>query len=49
MLGQTPIAFSMIKIGSAEPGTRVVVGAEGAMAEAVVGGLRFHPPSKEPT
>lgn len=43
MLGSAPIAFAMIKSSHAEPGTIVVVNAEGAQTDAVVGGLRFLP------
>lgn len=42
MLGAAPIAFAMIRTAQAEPGTTVLVGAEGATVEAAVGALRFY-------
>jgi folate-binding protein YgfZ len=45
MLGSVPIAFAMLRSSHAEPGTTVLVIAEGELAEAAVGGLRFLPPS----
>jgi folate-binding protein YgfZ len=46
MLGSVPIAFAMIKSGHAEPGTTVIVSAEGEHAEATVVGLCFHRPGR---
>ena len=43
MLGSVPIAFARIKTSHAEPGTTVLVSAEGEHVEAAVGGLCFHP------
>jgi folate-binding protein YgfZ len=43
MLGSVPIAFAMLKTSHAEPGTTVLVSAEGEHAEAIVGTLCFHP------
>lgn len=42
MLGASPIAFAMIKSAAAEPGTTVMVSAEGHTVEAAVGGLCFY-------
>ncbi len=42
MLGASPIAFAMIKSAAAEPGTTVMVSAEGHIVDAAVGGLRFY-------
>ncbi len=44
MLGRAPVAFAMVRSAFAAPGTTVLASAEGEMAEAVVGPLRFHPP-----
>jgi folate-binding protein YgfZ len=41
MLGSVPIAFAMIKTGHAEPGTTVIVSAEGEHTAATVGELCF--------
>ena len=38
-----PIAFAMLKTSHAEPGTAVLVSAEGEHTEATVVPLRFHP------
>ncbi|MHC4419288.1 MAG: CAF17-like 4Fe-4S cluster assembly/insertion protein YgfZ [Planctomycetota bacterium] len=43
MLGSVPIAFAMLKTSYAEPGTTVLVSAEGEHTEAVVAPLCFHP------
>ena len=39
-----PIAFAMLKTKSADPGTTVLVNAEGEQTDAVVCGLRFYNP-----
>jgi folate-binding protein YgfZ len=41
MLGSTPVAFAMLKTSHAEPGTTVLVSAEGEHAPATVGALGF--------
>jgi folate-binding protein YgfZ len=41
MLGASPIAFAMLRSSHAEPGTTVLVNAEGQPARATVGPLRF--------
>ncbi len=43
MLGNTPVAFAMMRYSSSEPGTEVSVEAEGQRVPAVVGPLRFLP------
>lgn len=43
MLGAVPIAFAMIRTAHAEPGTRLLVNAEGSQCTAVVGPLRSWP------
>jgi folate-binding protein YgfZ len=45
MLGARPVAFAMVGTGSAGEGARLLVGAEGELAEAVVGPLRFWSPT----
>ncbi|MHC4448036.1 MAG: CAF17-like 4Fe-4S cluster assembly/insertion protein YgfZ [Planctomycetota bacterium] len=42
MLGAAPIAFAMLKTACAEPGSTVLVNAEGEQVEAAVRGLRFY-------
>ncbi len=44
MLGRSPVAFAMLRSASAARGTSVLVSAEGELAEAMVGPLRFYPP-----
>jgi hypothetical protein len=44
MLGAQPVAFAMINADAARDGATLLVGAEGELAEAVVGPLRFFPP-----
>ena len=43
MLGSVPIAFAMLKASHVEPGSTVIVSAEGEHVEATVGSLCFHP------
>lgn len=43
MLGANPIAFAMLKSSHSEPGTRVLVNAEGEQPQATVQGLGFLP------
>ncbi len=47
MLGAAPVAFALIKIAHAEPGTTVLVNAEGDQTEATIAPLRFYPPPEE--
>lgn len=47
MLGAQPVAFAMLRSAHAEPGNTVLVGAEGELAPASVGPLRFWPPPSE--
>ena len=44
MLGARPVAFAMIRAAAAQAGAAVLAGAEGELAEAIVGPLRFWPP-----
>jgi folate-binding protein YgfZ len=45
MLGSVPVAFAMVRSDHAEPGTTVVVSAEGEHGEAAVCDLRFYQPA----
>lgn len=48
MLGAAPIAFAMVRTSSSEPGTVVLVNAEGSSCPAVVGPLRSWPAPETP-
>lgn len=43
MLGARPVAFAMISAAAAQEGAAVLAGAEGELAEAIIGPLRFWP------
>jgi folate-binding protein YgfZ len=43
MLGAVPIAFAMVRTTHSEPGTALLVNAEGGQCRAIVGGLRSWP------
>lgn len=48
LLGARPVAFAMIRSTHADPGTTLVVNAEGGQAEAAVGALRSMPQVSAP-
>ncbi|MDY7110621.1 MAG: aminomethyltransferase family protein [Planctomycetota bacterium] len=49
MLGAPPVAFAMIAGESAREGATLLVGAEGELADAIVGPLRFWSPPSRPS
>jgi hypothetical protein len=43
MLGARPVAFAMIRTEAVQEGAAVLAGAEGELARAIIGPLRFWP------